>query len=372
MMNKSPRPVLPLRGLLMLMGVPLLLWPLKGAETAPAEPTVVLRGNPGKPPDDVPSTQNEPAPLGGTATRAARTPNDLVLEAVAAMPPDGGYRANTVAVTALRSSLQMRDSRLAINPNLAAPSFCSGATYLVFLSVLDRLQREGRLPLDPATLDALLVQEHQADGVGVWGRWNANGPGTARLFYETGLGRNFTSFDEAMPGDFLKIFWNEEIGSREFGHSVVYLGREQRPEGMFVRYWSSNVPNGFSTREIPLQRIRRVLFSRLERPEQIRRISTIPARDPYLTAMLKRTSSQEEAAQMVGLRELPLNRSAAAPLDPAIGYVPAPEKAPSTLRTVTAPATASPPPTPPHKGILNWFHGHRQATPSPTPSSSSQ
>jgi hypothetical protein len=31
----------------------------------------------------------------------------------------------------------------------------------------------------------------QRDGEGIWGRWNANGPGTARLFHEMNLGENF-------------------------------------------------------------------------------------------------------------------------------------------------------------------------------------
>ena len=51
---------------------------------------------------------------------------------------------------------------------------------------------------DPATLTSLLIA-HQRDGQGVWGRWNANGPGTARLFTELRLGRNFTDFAEARP-----------------------------------------------------------------------------------------------------------------------------------------------------------------------------
>jgi hypothetical protein len=68
------------------------------------------------------------------------------------------------------------------------------------------------------------------DGESLWGRWNANGPGTARLFYELGLGRNFTSFSAARPGDFLKIFWTDAVGKNENGHSVIFLGLERWTE----------------------------------------------------------------------------------------------------------------------------------------------
>ena len=365
--NGRCRAILPPYGLLLLVCCNVIAsLPARG-EPSPAEPTVVLHGNPGKTTSDLPTPQSPIAPV-----PVASTPNALILEAVAAMPSGGNYRANTAAVAALRNSVQARNAQLLIDPSRATPSFCSGATYLIFLSVLDRLHREGHIQLDDATLGALLVQDHQADGAGVWGRWNANGPGTARLFAETGLGRNFTSFDEAQPGDFLKVFWNDEIGAREAGHSVVYLGTVSRPEGEFVRYWSSNMPNGFGMAEVPRQRIHRALFSRLEHPEQIHRIASIPARDAYLAAMLKRPSTGEEMAQMVGLKDNSFTRLATAPIGSSSGntHPPLSDKSPSNPRTVSA---SSPTPAPandaPRKGFLRlWpFGGHRNPTPSPTP-----
>ena len=77
-------------------------------------------------------------------------------------------------------------------------SFCSGATYLVFIKAIEELRDRGQLQLDFATLNQLIIRD-QHDGEGVWGRWNANGPGTARLFYELGLGRNFADFAQASP-----------------------------------------------------------------------------------------------------------------------------------------------------------------------------
>ena len=287
------------------------------------------------------------------------SPNVMIVDAIGGMPEGGSYRANITAMTALRSAVRSANSQLVIDPARATPSFCSGATYLVFLSVLEQLHRQGKIALDEETLRALLVQEHQADGAGVWGRWNANGPGTARLFYEAGLGRNFSSFEEARPGDFMKIFWNDEIGSREAGHSVVYLASVSKPEGEFVRYWSSNQPNGFGIAEIPRTRIKRVLFSRLEHPELIRNILTIPPRDNYLAAMLKRPSSGEEVARMVGTTDVPLIRIAAAANDTAITNKrpAASDKPPAPAKPTVAPAvaTASTPPPTSTPGRESWL-----------------
>jgi hypothetical protein len=284
--------------------------------------------------------------------------NPLIVQIVQEMPSGGTYRANSVALAALRRAVGQVDSLLVIHPPLAAPSFCSGGTYLVFLSALAHLNQEGHLPLDSASVAALLVQDHQGDGAGVWGRWNSNGPGTARLFYEADLGRNFTSFDEAEPGDFLKIFWNTEIGAREAGHSVVYLGRINRPQGEFVSYWSSNQPNGFGFAEVPRQRIKRALFSRFEHPEAIRRVTALPPRDAYLAAMLKRGSTQEEMFRMVGVTAdqsdlLPQKPLSA--LSPAITPAPTtgPAKTLSKKKGAASPPSSTPAADPPAKS--SWL-----------------
>jgi len=252
-------------------------------QTTPAQPAVVIDTT------------------GSQALAASQSPATMILEAIGTMPSDGTYKASASAMAALRQAIQTAGPSLQVDPSQATPSFCSGATYLVFVSVLARLNREDRLQWDQDTATALKVT-NQIDGTGIWGRWNANGPGTARLFYELGLGRNFTSLDEAQPGDFLKIFWTEEIGAREIGHSVIYLGRGIQPDGEpFIRYWSSNEPNGYGIAKVPLRRIKRMLFSRLEHPEAIVRQRQIPSRDGYLAAMLKRSSTEAEMLQMAGL-----------------------------------------------------------------------
>lgn len=224
--------------------------------------------------------------------------NAAVLDAVRAMPSGGGFSATSEAGARLRSAVEVDGATLRVRPALAPPSYCSAATYLVLLKVVERAQAAGTLQLDATPLAPAL----QRDGEGVWGRWNANGPGTARLFYELGAGTNFTSWDEARPGDFLKVFWRDAVGSNEFGHSVIYLGMETRGGVEFVRYWSSNKPGGFGEKSVPKSRIARALFSRLENPGRLGTASRLPHVDAYLASLLDRKSSFAEACKLSGVR----------------------------------------------------------------------
>jgi hypothetical protein len=217
------------------------------------------------------------------------------------MPEGGHYATSRAATSALVHAAHFESGRFVVLPAPDSPSFCSGATYLVFLKTIQQLRSDGRLRLDPETLEALVVREGQRDGEGVWGRWNANGPGTARLFYELGLGTNSTSFATAKPGDFMKIFWTPEVGNTEHGHSVVYLGTEVKNGEQYVRFWSSNIPAGYGEKSVPRSRIAQAIFSRLEAPENLARIKSAPELDPYLAGLVSRRSSFAEAREKCGL-----------------------------------------------------------------------
>lgn len=223
--------------------------------------------------------------------------NQLVLDAIARMPAGGRYATTAQAHQRLGASIALDASGLALTPRVAQPSYCSGATYHAFLAGIDALQRLGTVTLEPRTLQALLVRG-QRDGEGVWGRWNANGPGTARLFTEAGLGRNFTDWSDARPGDFMKIWWNDEIGQRERGHSVVFLGAA----GDTVTFWSSNQPDGYGQQTIPRSRVKWAVFSRFEHPAVLNRLAGLPKMDRYLADMLTRPSSRAEVAEKCAIR----------------------------------------------------------------------
>lgn len=226
--------------------------------------------------------------------------NRTVLAEIRTMPTGGGYSASALAMARLRAATRWDGKNLVIFPEIAKPNFCSGATYLVFLKTINALRAEGRLNLDAATLRALTIKG-QSDGKGVWGRWNANGPGTARLFYELRLGKNFNDFSKAKPGDFMKIFWTQEIGRYEHGHSVIFLGTEQRGGVEYVRFWSSNLHVGYSEKVVPRRRIARAVFSRLEHPENLSRIRSLNAVDPYLAGLLTHRSSVSEMEEKCGM-----------------------------------------------------------------------
>lgn len=240
--------------------------------------------------------------LAGSAGYAQpRDLNALVLAELKEMPKGGRYSTARVATIALQTSAHFEQGKFFVLPAPNSPSFCSGATYLVFLKTIEELRRQGALTLDYDTLMALVIRDGQRDGEGIWGRWNANGPGTARLFHELGLGRNFSDFAEAKPGDFMKIFWTDEVGKAEHGHSVIYLGSESVNGEESVRFWSSNVPAGYGEKIVPRSKIVQVVFSRLENPANLARIKNVPAIDAYLASLISVRSSFAEVKAKCGL-----------------------------------------------------------------------
>jgi len=239
----------------------------------------------------------------GGAAKAQIAPgryNDLILEQVRQMPSGGKYSASRVATIRLQSAAHFESGKFFVLPDAASPSYCSGATYLVFMKTIEALRARGTLRLDYPTLESLMIRG-QRDGEGVWGRWNANGPGTARLFYEMDLGQNFDDFAQAEPGDFMKIFWSPEVGRAEHGHSVIYLGTERRDGMDYVRFWSSNIPSGYGERSVPRTKIVHAIFSRLDSPANLGRSSSVPAVDKYLASLIGTRSSYQEAKSKCGM-----------------------------------------------------------------------
>jgi hypothetical protein len=231
---------------------------------------------------------------------SAASLNALILEQVEKMPSGGKYSVSHFATIKLQSAAHFESGKFFVIPSAPYPSFCSGATYVVFIKTIEALRERGELKLNFATLDQLVIRD-QHDGEGVWGRWNANGPGTARLFHELGLGRNFTDFAQAQPGDFMKIFWNKNVGRLESGHSVIFLGTVDRPDGEYVRFWSSNIPHGYGEKEVPRSKIAYAIFSRLETPANLTRIHDVPFVDVYLASLLRKKSNFAEATKKCGI-----------------------------------------------------------------------
>jgi len=165
--------------------------------------------------------------------QSSRGINAQILAAVKSMPSGQGYAAKQKDVDRLAANVSLKGRSFKQDLQKIGPTFCSGATYLVFLRSIEQLGLNQTLPEKSLTRLANLGVQ---DGEEVFGRWNANGPGTAKLFADLNCGVNFTSYDHARPGDFLKMWWTAAIGGKERGHLVVYLS--QTPSTL--TYWSAN------------------------------------------------------------------------------------------------------------------------------------
>lgn len=220
--------------------------------------------------------------------------NQHTLAAIQTMPQGGGYSGTDATKNLLAKACRITPKGLSISPNLARPSFCSGATYLVFLEALSASQS-----LSPQISALLTPSLDQKDGYGLFGRWNANGPGSAKLIIDLEMGENFTSWGQAQPGDFLKIWWNEHIGQRERGHLVIYLKHDAET----VTFWSSNQPNGYGQKTVPLAKCRRALFTRITKPENISNAPQLPPHDPFLVDMLRKDFTWSQVQKACRVRD---------------------------------------------------------------------
>jgi len=224
--------------------------------------------------------------------------NDRVLKAVQEMPKKGGYVLTSVSPIKLRDAFSWNMDELLITEAKAIPSYCTTATYIVFFKVLKSYWAENGYPAKE--IQELYRANVESDGVRIWGRWNSNGPGTAKLFYDSGLGTNFDDLSKARSGDFLKIWWNDEIGKKESGHSVVYLSSDATS----ITFWSSNTStDGYGIRTIPKTMAIRLLFSRLERPENAVNMMSQPSTDSFLESMLTRESTWKEVKSVTGVQD---------------------------------------------------------------------
>jgi hypothetical protein len=174
--------------------------------------------------------------------------NAMILEIIKGMPKGGGYTLST-------SELQLPD--IAVNDagngqwemtvKDGMPSHCTSATYTVFAHLIAVLHNSGRIPLSQLDLQSVAINRTLPDGrsrmegEGLFGIFNSNGAGAAALVKHTGTGVSFRDdhFAYARPGDFLKLFWNENVGASESGHQVVYLGHKTEKGRDFVCFWAS-------------------------------------------------------------------------------------------------------------------------------------
>ena len=243
-----------------------------------------------------------------TVTEASFTPafSAIVYETLHNdMPQKGGYGVNAAAGKNLRKAVCWNDKKkeLDIQPTVATPSFCSGACYLLLVKSLKNWEEKGGGILTKDTWKQLAVKA-QADGVGVWGRVNSNGPGFAKIITDIEAGENFTDLKKAVPGDFLKFFWTNEIGCKERGHMVVYLDNYEKDGIKYIVFWSANKPDGYSIRHVESLKMHNLIFTRITEPQNFNNILNLPKEDKWLQSMLKKSFTYKEVCKSIGIKQL--------------------------------------------------------------------
>lgn len=234
--------------------------------------------------------------------------NAMVLETVREMPKGGGYSVRLPAAKKLANEavvMAPEGDKLIIRPEKARPSFCSAACYLVLLRSLQKWETQSNEAFPMELWSFLDIELGQADGASGWGRANSNGPGLAKWVHETKTGYNFSSIERALPGDFLKIYWTKEIGAEERGHFVVFLGTRKGDNGETnIRYWSSNIKDGYGEKEASAEQIKagRVLFTRITKPAAFVNSLKLPQDDVWLGSLLEKSVTEREMNRKVRIR----------------------------------------------------------------------
>ena len=190
----------------------------------------------------------EPAsarPCGGTDFNA------MVLDIIKGLPNGGGYSRGSSFQLPTITAHNIGAGRWEMRVYDGFPSHCTSATYAVFARLVSVLLDNGRIALDGEQIATLSAKNRMPDGAtlvdgqGPFQIFNANGAGVAALLKHTGTGTSFRD-DKllyARAGDFLKLFWNENVGASEQGHQVIYLGHKTVGSREMVCFWGSQRQN---------------------------------------------------------------------------------------------------------------------------------
>ena len=308
------------------------------------------------------------AAIAGDDNKVNQEWQQCVLAAVDSFPHNGGYFTGALPNVLFKKTawkglhqaykMTLADSRPVLDLQQAQPSFCSSATYCALIKALllwdkdHKISREAWLFMKPFVGIVDIMNDkgyYQSDGEGFWGRMNGNGPAVAVTIHELKAGYNFTAYrgakteackeepneryltddewrnhpvwKQAVPGDFMKIFWNRDDDSgaiigdngvkgdlQEHGHSVIFMGIDD--EGM-VTYWSSNGPGehpeqmGYSMGRCDMTKIQRVVFTRITNPEKFDNVKKMPPKhvNQYIYDLNgKKHSTTKELKKQTGIK----------------------------------------------------------------------
>lgn len=173
--------------------------------------------------------------------------NAMVLDIIRELPTGGGYSIGSDFVAPTIEAHNIGGGSLEMRVYDGHPSHCTSATYALFAHLVAVLHNSGRITLSADHLRTLEVRRRLDDGTqlvdgqGPFWIFNSNGAGVAAFFKHAGIGSSFRDdkLAYARPGDFLKLFWNDNVGASEKGHQVVYLGRRDVGGRDMICFWGS-------------------------------------------------------------------------------------------------------------------------------------
>ena len=177
--------------------------------------------------------------------------NAMILDIIKGLPSGGGYSRGSSFQLPTITAHNIGAGRWEMRVYDGFPSHCTSATYAVFARLVSVLLDNGRIALDGEQIATLSAKNRMPDGAtlvdgqGPFQIFNANGAGVAALLKHTGTGMNFRD-DKllyARAGDFLKLFWNDNVGASEQGHQVIYLGHKTVGSREMVCFWGSQRQN---------------------------------------------------------------------------------------------------------------------------------
>ncbi len=176
--------------------------------------------------------------------------NAMILDIIKRLPTGGGYSLGDVELPTITAH-NIGGGHWEMRVYDGQPSHCTGATYALFAHLVAELQNDGAIRLSPGELASLAVLKTMPDGTaredgeGPFAIFNSNGAGVAALLKHTGTGFSFRDdkLVYARAGDFVKLFWNDNVGAGERGHQAVYTGHRAIDGRDMVCFWSSQRQN---------------------------------------------------------------------------------------------------------------------------------
>lgn len=173
--------------------------------------------------------------------------NAMILDIIKGLPSGGGYSRDSSFQLPTITAHNIGGGHWEMRAYDGFPSHCASAAYAVYARLVAVLHNGERISLSAEQIAALGAKNRMPDGTtlvdgqGAFQIFNANGAGVAAFLKHSGTGMSFRDdkLSYARPGDFLKLFWSENVGASEKGHQVIYTGHRVTNGRDMICFWGS-------------------------------------------------------------------------------------------------------------------------------------